>query len=422
MYKNKLFILVFSIFSIVQFSIAQNNTNSPYTRFGYGDITDSNNGEQRAMGGIGIGLRNSSSINTMNPASYSVVDSLTFMFDLGASGMMSTFKDASGTVSKPNANLEYLTMQFPLSKHLGFSLGALPYSFVGYNFYNTDSTIVPGNNSRNDTVHYTKNFIGNGGFTQVYMGLSANLFNHVSLGVNAYYMFGTINNFRSLIFQNTSSYTSTTVATTIKADNFRFRFGAQFYNTFAKKHDVTLGFIYEPKIKLNGGFSQLTTGVMNDTIDASHPNYTNYGFELPSMLGIGFNYCYDNKLSIGIDYSIQQWKDAQFYSKTDSLGNRSKLSVGVEYLTNPKGRKYSDKVRYRAGFNISDSYFNVNGQSLPKNYGVSLGIGLPLKTSNTMINAAIEYGKIGSSALNENYFKLTFNATFNEHWFFKRKL
>jgi hypothetical protein len=423
MYKYKLLLFVLASIIFAQYTCAQNNTNSPYTRFGYGDISDTNNGEQRAMGGVAISSRSNTSINTVNPASYSCVDSTTFMFDLGASALISRFSNQTGGKTTMNGNLEYLTMQFPLTKWLGFSAGALPYSFVGYDFNKRDSSYLKESNNQKDTVRYNSYFNGTGGFSQVYMGLSAKFFNHISLGVNAYYIFGTINNYRSLIFDNTTNYTTTSIASTIKANNFRFRFGAQLYNTFNKMHTVNLGVIYEPKIKLNGGFSQVTTGVLNDTIDASHSNYTNYGFELPSMFGIGLNYCYDNKLTIGIDYSLQQWKNAQFFSKTDSLGNRSKLAIGVEYLPNIKGRKYSDRVRYRAGFNMSDSYFNISGQSLPKNFGLSLGVGLPLRNSNTMINASFEYGKIGStSLLNENYFKFTFNATFNEHWFFKRKL
>ena len=416
MYKNKLFAIVLSIFLFAQLAQSQNNTNSPYTRFGFGDISDTNNGEQRAMGGVSIGSRVNTSINTVNPASYSAVDSMTFMFDFGVAGLLSHFSDSRGGVTKGNGNIEYLSLQFPLAKWLGFSAGASPYSFVGYDFYNKDTTYI-NNLSKRDTVAYTRSFNGSGGFSQVYMGLSANLFNHISLGVNGYYMFGTINNYRDVSFNATSGYTSTTEYNTLKANNFRYRLGAQIYNTFAKKHDVTLGVIYEPKAKLNGSFAKLSTGVLTDTIAPD------YRFETPSIFGLGLYYTFDKKLSIGVDYSLQQWKDAQFFGKTDSLGNRSKLSIGVDYLPDPKGRKYSDRIHYRAGFNMSDSYFNVNGQNLPKNYGVSLGIGLPLRNSSTVLNATIEYGKIGStSLLNEDYFKLSFNFTFNEHWFFKRKL
>jgi hypothetical protein len=428
MYKNKLLLLVLASIIFAQFTNGQNNTNSPFTRFGYGEISDTNNGEQRALGGVAIGSRSNTSINTVNPASYSSVDSLTFMFDIGSSALMSRFSDQTGSNSTFNANLEYITMQFPLAKWLGFSAGMLPYSLVGYDFYSNDTSYLKTNTQKLDTVPYTKSFLGAGGFTQVYMGLSTKLFNHLALGVNAYYMYGTITNYRDVTFDSKlTGYTSTTEANIIKADNFRFRFGAQFFNTFDDKHEVTLGVIYEPKIKLNGGFSQITTSILSDTIDSKHPNYTAYGFEIPSTFGIGVNYTYDKKLSIGLDYSMQAWKSAEYFGKTDSLTNRSKLAVGVEYQPNPKGRNFKDRIRYRGGFNISDSYYNVNGITQPKNYSITAGVGLPLydKKSNSinMLNASLEYGKIGSAnMLQEDYLKLTLNIVFDEHWFFKRKL
>ena len=418
MHKIKSAVLILFAIFIAQFTYSQNNTNSPYTRFGFGDISDTNNGEQRAMGGVSIGSRISNSINTVNPASYSAVDSMTFMFDLGISGSMSHFSDSRGGVTKANGNLEYLSLQFPLTKWLGFSAGALPYSFVGYKFYNSDSITYPNDHSSMDTTSFTKSFIGDGGFSQVYMGLSAKLFNHISLGVNAYYMFGTINNYRDLTFSSTSGFTSSSEANTLKATNFRFRYGVQFFNTFAKKHDVTLGLIYESKAQLQGNFKRIISGVSVDTTKSSTI------FETPAIYGLGLYYTYDKKLSIGIDYSVQEWKDVLFMGTTGNFINRSKLAIGLDYLPNPLGRKYSDHVHYRAGFNMSDSYYNnINGQNLPKNYGFSAGIGLPLKNSSTVLNATLEYGKIGNiGLLNEDFYKLTFNFTFNEHWFFKRKL
>jgi hypothetical protein len=426
MYKNKLFLLVLSSFLLVQFSSSQNNTNSPYTRFGYGDISDTNNGEQRAMGGISIGSRSSTNINTVNPASYSAVDSLNFMFDIGGSALISKFSESGKKVTKNNANLEYITMQFPLAKWLGFSAGVLPYSFLGYDFYKKDTVTIP-NTTALDSVGTTRSFVGSGGFTQVYTGLSAKLFNHLALGVNVYYMFGTVNNLRDLSFSSTttnsissSDFLSTTQTNTIRANNFRFRFGAQYFNTFNKKHDVTLGVIYEPKKAMNGSFTQTTYSAGDTTIN----NVS--GFDLPTVYGVGVNYCYNKRFTVGVDYSMQEWKNAKFFGKTDSLSNRSKLAVGIQYQPNPTGRFFSDRIRYRAGFNVSDSYYKVEGVTPPKNYSATCGVGLPIYSRATnsisMLNLSFEYGKIGSTVLKENYYKITMSLTFNEHWFVKRKL
>jgi len=422
MYKNKVLVLVLSSLVSLQFVVAQNNINSPYTRYGYGDISETNSGEQRALGGVAIGSRSHSYINTVNPASYSAVDSMTFMFDIGTSALSSRFSDANKSVRTFNANLEYLTMQFPLSKGMGFSAGLLPYSFAGYNTYNIDS--IP--NPEGGSIFTAKNFTGNGGFSQVYMGLSKKIGKHISLGANIYYMYGSVNNTRSV--RILGSTTDSTVQTnSIKASNFRLRYGIQYFNTFDKKHDVTLGLIYEHRAKLNGDFSQITAGVLSDT------TINNYQFELPTVFGIGLNYTYDSRISIGLDYSLQKWASTKYFwnpttsTNAENLNDRSKLSLGIEYTPKPLGRKFSDRIHYRVGSNISNAYYNVPGVTLPKNYGLSFGIGLPLYNKFTQtvstLNASIEYGKVGSSTnLREDYFKFTMNLVFNEHWFFKRKL
>ena len=70
---NKVVIISFLIFTQLPLW-AQNNTNSPYTRFGYGELADRSFGAGRAMGGVGYGLRSSKQINPLNPASYSCIN------------------------------------------------------------------------------------------------------------------------------------------------------------------------------------------------------------------------------------------------------------------------------------------------------------------------------------------------------------
>ena len=78
-YRQTLLVLLLTILSGA--AVAQNNTNSPYTRYGYGQLADHGSGNSKAMGGIAYGLRDKYQTNFANPASYTAVDSLTFMFD-----------------------------------------------------------------------------------------------------------------------------------------------------------------------------------------------------------------------------------------------------------------------------------------------------------------------------------------------------
>lgn len=402
----------------VQLSVGQNNTNSPYTRYGFGELVDVNSAEQRAMGGTAFGLRNGSSINAANPASYSVVDSTTFMFDLGLTGLFSRFTDPGGNKTSFNSNLEYVNLQFPITKWLGFSAGMLPFSFSGYNFQDTDSVLMPGNSSSPTYAYYARKYMGSGGISQVYSGIGLKLFKHFSLGVNAYYMFGDVTNSRIILFANDGFSSPKSIQdNAISVSNFRLRYGLQFFHTFKEKHDVTVGLIYENKAPFNGKFIQYNQAVPADTITYGH------AFELPQVLGVGLNYTFNKKLTLSADYSLQQWGEALFFGKTDSLSNRAKIALGAEYIPDPRGNNYTDRIRYRAGLNLHDPYYKIPGTNPVKNFGITFGIGLPLRTSSTMVNASIEYGKAGkSSVFREDYFKFTLNATFNENWFFKRKL
>ena len=166
-----------------------------------------------------------------------------------------------------------------------------------------------------------------------------------------------------------------------------------------------------------------TYGVLSDTTLAKAGDSE---FELPNIYGVGLYYTYDKRLSIGLDYTLQEWGTAKFRGNYE-LSNCSKIALGVEYLPNPKGRKFAERIRYRGGLSLSDPYYKVNNVTPPKNIGVSLGFGFPIynnvTNTVTMLNTSFEYGKLGSSdLLREDYFKFTLNVAFNEHWFFKRKL
>ena len=90
-------------------------------------------------------------------------------------------KDCKENGKKANSaggGLDYVTLQFPICKFMGASVGLLPYSSVGYAF-------------GNDIVHGTMENQGSGGINEFYLGV-AGTFAGLSLGANFSYDFGTI--------------------------------------------------------------------------------------------------------------------------------------------------------------------------------------------------------------------------------------
>ena len=78
-------IIAVILFSSAMTSMAQSGTNSPYSQYGLGELAEPASSFNRGMNGLSYGLREHNQVNYMNPASYSAVDSLSFIFDAGVS-------------------------------------------------------------------------------------------------------------------------------------------------------------------------------------------------------------------------------------------------------------------------------------------------------------------------------------------------
>ena len=72
-------------------------TYTPYSLYGIGEISKQGTAMNRAMGGIGTGLRDNRFINYMNPASITERDTLSFMLDFGVD--MKNFYNSDGKSS-----------------------------------------------------------------------------------------------------------------------------------------------------------------------------------------------------------------------------------------------------------------------------------------------------------------------------------
>ena len=156
---KKVTIILFGLMSAVMM-MAQNNTNSPYTRYGYGQLEDDCFSRSQAMGGTSIGLRTKNAINSTNPASYSSIDSTSFIFEMGVSGLLSNFHSGNAQNTSFTGNLDYIALQSPITKWMGLSAGLIPYSHVGYNYNYTDSLKIPMEDKYNV---YDKTYHGTGG-------------------------------------------------------------------------------------------------------------------------------------------------------------------------------------------------------------------------------------------------------------------
>ena len=419
--KGVLFLSFLSFFSLSIYS--QSNTNSPYTQHGYGQLVEPATAVQRSMGGLGYAIRNPLAINPLNPASYSAVDSLTFMLDFGISGKVGWLKQGSDNSSakKLNAGLDYVALQFPLARKLGLGLGFTPVSFVGYKFGN-DSVLT------SETMY--KRYTGSGGLSKIYLALSYRINNNLSVGANAGYLFGDITRDKSSV--SSSSNTHMTVwGDTLRTNALTYEFGIQYRHPINRTTEWIIGAVYTPKITLGTKVMQGETQYAGNYVTGKQIYFssTDSVFQFPETYAIGIAYSKINKLTVGADFQYQRWADVKFYDRTNAFNNRLKINAGVEYIPGMMNSKFFKRIRYRAGAYYKNSYIRpeISGYEDKgiKDLGASLGFGIPMNDRRSFVNLAFEYNAIlpeVSDWVKEEYFKFTISYTFNELWFLKRKL
>ena len=407
-------VFIIGILSILTIPVmAQNGTNSPYTRYGYGDLANRSFGAGRSMGGVGIGLRSPKQINPMNPASYSSMDSLTFLFDFGATGQLSWFNDGVNSQNDVNGNVDYMAMQFPVHKQMAISAGLLPYSHTGYMFGERKTS--------EDGLTYDEQFNGSGGLNLLYAGVSIDIWKkRLSAGANLNYLFGSSTHSSTTIYYGSANATNIINAKRFKLSGATFDFGLQYTHPLSKTDNIIFGITYAPKIRLNSSSYETIVNGKESIADT----ISNLAFDKPAEYGIGASYTKENKFIAAVDLSFQEWRNASFAGKSNEFKNRTKISAGFEYIPNLYSRPYLNRTRYRAGVNYTNSYIQVGGNGY-KEYGATIGAGFPLHDGRSFVNVSFEYVKINAKhkmMIDEDYIRMTLSYTFNERWFLKTKI
>lgn len=394
---------------------------TPYSMYGYGVIGDRATSMQRQMGGIGYAMSSGRQINVMNPASYAAIDSLTFLFDMGADVSMLWSEEGSERRSSTGGGLDYLTMQFPITKWMGASIGMLPYTSVGYAF-------------GNDIKHGAVENQGSGGINMAYLGL-AGTFKGISIGANVSYNFGNIVND---LYSSPSNSGQSLVEHVMEVRDWDIVIGAQYKAQIGRTENLTLGLTYSPAKSLHGRtwvtMQELQAESKPDTIGFMHMG-GKYG--TPDSFGAGISYSHErmSRWMIEADVTYQLWSKVKYSPiyRTDDptamvfqgmqFSDRMKVAVGGEWVPRLRGN-YGQRMAYRLGGYWCDDYLTINGNRV-REYGVTCGVGLHTPQDKTMINIGFEWKNrraYPQKLIGENYFNITLGINFNERWFWQRKI
>jgi hypothetical protein len=364
------------------------------------------------MGGGAYAMKGGRIINVMNPASYANVDSLTYLWDVGV--------DLTNLWSKENGNkgynfgggLDYLTGHFRVTKGLGAAFGLLPYSSVGYSY---GGDIDGGSESRS----------GNGGFNQLFVGVGYEPVKNLSVGFNFAYLFGSTSN-TTLINSNSTSYFNRNM----KMRDWNAQFGLQYSLPLSKGRDLlTVGATFQPKKSFHGDAWATSFDSQDSKVDTIGFTSMSGKYEQPASIGVGLSYNLNRKLTLEADYTYQKWSKAKYESiegfepSPMHFDDRWKIAGGVQFTPNKRG-SYVGAMSFRAGVFYNHDYMNYNGNNV-RDYGASLGLGLPAPGGKTTVNLGFEWRHrttAPTQLITENYFNITLGVNFNELWFWKSRI
>jgi hypothetical protein len=401
-------------------SFGQTSTVSPYSRFGPGDLLFNGYAHQQGMGGVSYAATSTGRLNFSNPASYAF-DTL-MVLEFGLNSLAMNQKQGGAHHNQMNTNIDYLAIGFPLMKNKwGLSFGIIPFSGAGYK--------VATSNPIDSSGSYTSRFNGTGGFTRYFVGTGFKLNNHLSLGANASYLYGTVNRIRKVEFTNPNFF-NTQYQDGLNIGDFYFELGANYKTKVNEKYDFSIGLTGAPAQGLRSKKSVLWQNYVLTSIGSESMRDTIDYFDdvkgitkLPLALGLGFMLSHSKQWDLGLDFSYQDWSHYKSFGREDTLSNSFGVALGGQLTPDAKGN-YASRTQYRAGVYFHRTFLDLKDTPL-NDEGFSIGVGLPLrKAFQSMINISLQAGQRGTTSndlISEKYLRLAIGFTFNEDWFRKRK-
>ncbi len=428
--KIKLFVSVIIALSVFDVAVAQNNTSSPYSSRGYGEMEPFINAFSRGMGGVSNGIRTKRTISLSNPASLGALNQVSL--DFGFRGDHSTIYNATATKTSYNGNFNYFSLGFPVLRkpelksdtssktkaqnrlykeyHTVWSsaIGLTPFSNINAFYYRIQDT------SYGQIANY---YSKSGGLNRLFFMNAVNITRNLSIGLNSSLIFGQIRSNDVFYILDSGVTRATFHDKNDQVSGFRFDLGLQAERNrdtivrfdsimengkrILKKFIYPVRFVYGATLsnqssmkynryRLSQNRSNYYTSAPIDTIiNESNVKGKTY---MPMSFSAGFSVTFNNKWMIAADYRTDLWKSMKTSLLIqDVYSNSSHLNIGFAYrpdvdiehmnLQRLGGRRYKPNMEYRLGLRLSNTGYlfkdNTGAISPLKEYGISFGIGIP---------------------------------------------
>lgn len=411
----KRFIVIVAVFFTVV-ATAQENVSSPYSYYGIGLTTFKGTVENRSMGGLSM-FSDSIHLNLRNPAGYGRLRRTTYA--LGGSHERLSLNSVDGEDNAKISSLDYLGIGIPVGGNLGFGLGVLPYTSVGYRILDV----------REDVASRLE---GRGGMNKVFLSAGYQIIPSLSIGVDANYNFGNLQNQRTLIREQVLLGSRDVSRSDLKG--FSYNFGADFQQKLKNGLNLHAAATYAPTTTIDAENSrQLATIAFSNgerVVEERDLEVADSELTLPAKYTLGLGLGRPNKWFFGGEYVSTD--DNSFLSVSNvggadtNFSNASQYKLGGYFVPQYNSiTNYFNRVVYRAGFRFEETGLRINNEDINE-FGITFGLGLPVGPGFSNINLGFEYGQRGttdSGLIQEDFFRLSVGVSLTEarRWFERRK-
>ena len=448
---------MFRFFTVLVFGFplltAHAQENSPFSRYGIGDLYQGQHIISRALGGLGAAYadgnanNNGQSINFMNPAAYSNLFLVSYDIGLTIDSRTLRSNTPDGKFVSNNLIPSYFALGIPISKarSIGMAFGLRPLSKINY-------SVTQSGRAAGDSI--ADLYQGNGGLNQLFIGLGKK-WKGFSIGFNTGVNFGRkeVSTFVGFV-NDTITYNKSKSTSVTNFSSLFLSGGAQYEVTLKTKNYPAYKTVNKYMVRF--GVSGNLGSTMNATQDQANTTY-NYDangavstidtvsaqtkikgtITMPASYAAGITFRKTTTAprglfelwSIGAEYTATKWSDYRFMGLKDQVNDNWMFKMGLSFSPDPaSGRSAWGNVVYRLGFFTGKDYVNADGNGL-KMYGASLGTGIPIRKWNSynnqfaIVNTSFQFGKRGTAVNNitEGFFRLSFGLSLSDIWFIKRR-
>lgn len=408
------------------------NNGSVYSKIGIGFPIEGGSSGAGAMGLSGVSYIEPYVPGYANPAHWGFTQ-----YGMATGGVsLQGFSSADNQGSATNLLFapDFFQAQLPLVRgKLGISASLAPLSRSSYSQVELGSKFI-GSGATQDTLVYQTQTQGSGGVNRLELGAGWRINRFVSVGYAASFVFASINNEHSTIFDN-PEYNRVSYNRQTSGTGFGNRFGLQLNlpSVLGKNDRLSVGASASLPINLDAerieeATKPVVSGGSQTVVTRDGESLGKGAVELPVSFNAGITYQPSPLLAVSSEGLYEQWSDFRYDFSAEEESwttDRYKIGLGLNYFPYISGsNKFLSNFKYRLGASYDTGHLQINGQRV-ETLMFSFGLGILSPKSNSSVDISFEYGIRGTKAqdlVKEDIWGLRLSLNLAEIMFFRPKL